>query len=156
MDTLSGNTVRHFYTLREIADWQLKAASGVGLPDLQRGFVWKPYQTENLWDSVLRGFPVGTFILASPQDAQSQKRELLDGQQRATAIAFGFFDPWAENMPTEDLWRIRWANVPILWLDLAEAENPEIKFGFRLVTRSQPWGYERKDNQEPLAVIERR
>jgi hypothetical protein len=100
MDASSTDTGRDAYTLQEIADWQLKAASGdVILPDLQRGFVWKPFQTENLWDSLLRRFPVGTFILAPSH--KSDQLELLDGQQRATAIAFGFFDPWAPDFANQ-------------------------------------------------------
>jgi hypothetical protein len=158
MHALSTHTDRTAYTLQEIADWQLKGASGdVILPDLQRGFVWKPFQTENLWDSLLRRFPVGTFILAPSPNPRSDRLELLDGQQRATAIAFGFFDPWVDDSPTEGLWRIRnSADIPILWLDLEATDNAEITFGFRLLTRSQPWGYERKDNQTPLTAVERR
>lgn len=33
------------------------------LPTIQRGFVWKPYQIENLWDSLARNFPIGAFIV---------------------------------------------------------------------------------------------
>ena len=68
MDAHSNSGNGTSYSLREIADWQLKGSSaGVTLPDLQRGFVWKPFQTENLWDSLLRRFPVGTFILRHPK-----------------------------------------------------------------------------------------
>ena len=37
------------------------------LPPIQRGFVWKPYQIENFWDAILRGFPVGCFIAKKRQ-----------------------------------------------------------------------------------------
>ena len=155
MDAHPTQNSRATYTLKEIADWQLKAASGdVTLPDLQRGFVWKPFQTENLWDSLLRRFPVGTFVLAPSQNDTSNTFELLDGQQRATAIAFGFFDPWAADSASGNFWRVH--DIPILWLDLRQPDNAEIKFAFRLLTRSQPWGYERKDNQTPLTATDRR
>ena len=32
------------------------------LPNVQRDFVWKPSQIENLWDSLLRRFPISAFI----------------------------------------------------------------------------------------------
>ncbi|MGD9639609.1 MAG: DUF262 domain-containing protein, partial [Alphaproteobacteria bacterium] len=51
------------YSLQNIKKWQFDAESKVKLPDIQRGFVWRPYQIENLWDSILRGFPTGSFLL---------------------------------------------------------------------------------------------
>ena len=32
------------------------------LPSLQRKYVWKPKQIENLFDSLMQGFPIGTFF----------------------------------------------------------------------------------------------
>lgn len=32
------------------------------LPAIQRKFVWKPKQIENLFDSIMRGYPIGTFL----------------------------------------------------------------------------------------------
>lgn len=58
----------------------------ITLPTVQRGFVWRPSQIENLWDSLLRGYPIGAFVFA-PTD--SSTLELLDGQQRLTAICLG-------------------------------------------------------------------
>ncbi len=159
MDAQSNKKSGNSYALKEIADWQLKRTSGdVILPNLQRGFVWKPFQTEDFWDSLFRRFPVGTFILAPSQKNRSDTFELLDGQQRATAIAFGFFDPWVADSGHQGLWRIRnSADIPILWLDLRPPDkNAEKRFVFRLLTRSQPWGYERKDNQTPLTASDRR
>ena len=47
------------FHLKEIASWDKSI-----IPDLQRGLVWKPRQMELLWDSILRGFPIGSFIFA--------------------------------------------------------------------------------------------
>jgi uncharacterized protein with ParB-like and HNH nuclease domain len=33
----------------------------VALPMIQRGFVWKPNQIIELWDTLLRGMPIGSF-----------------------------------------------------------------------------------------------
>ncbi|MGC8552539.1 MAG: DUF262 domain-containing protein [Phycisphaerae bacterium] len=80
-------------SLAEIAEWQLdprKAMLKVGLPKLQRGFVWKPSKVINLWDSILRGFPIGSLLLSKIGDIDSSQVKsdqywLLDGQQRATS-----------------------------------------------------------------------
>lgn len=41
----------------------------VGLPDLQRPFVWKDNKVRDLLDSMLRGFPIGYIMLwQSPTD----------------------------------------------------------------------------------------
>lgn len=46
--------MKDFFTLQEIADWQLhNDKSQVELPSIQRGFVWKSKQVEDLWDSIL-------------------------------------------------------------------------------------------------------
>ena len=48
------------YTIDEIAKWE--ANREVDIPALQRGLVWSPRQVELLWDSILRGFPIGAFV----------------------------------------------------------------------------------------------
>jgi len=50
------------YTITEIANWP--ATEFAELPKVQRGFVWKPNQIEVFWDSLLRGYPVGAFVLS--------------------------------------------------------------------------------------------
>lgn len=83
------------FSLKEIAGWQLnKCNCKVELPTLQRGFVWKPKQIEDLWDSLLRGFPIGSFLLSKTKD---NNYHLMDGQQRATAIFLGFFNPYLDS-----------------------------------------------------------
>jgi hypothetical protein len=149
-------------TLREIAAWQVpEALDGpppiiATLPALQRGAVWKPQQIEAIWDSMVRGFPVGAFMLTPyDQDRGQQKpryqqpgvanptHHLLDGQQRSTAIALGFLNPWV----AEDV-------KAVLWVDLAEPpESSDMDFVFRVVTRSHPWGYRRSD---PSRTIEKK
>ena len=34
------------------------------LPPIQRGFVWKPKQIVDLWDSLLRGMPIGSLMVS--------------------------------------------------------------------------------------------
>src|ERR1035437_6184672 len=78
------------YTLTQISLWA--ESKQVALPTVQRGFVWKPSQIENLWDSLLRGYPVGSFVLSydGSSNGSNAPLDLLDGQQRATAICLGF------------------------------------------------------------------
>lgn len=73
----------------------------IGLPDLQRPFVWKDNKVRELFDSMLKGYPIGYIMLwESPADYESKKstigdnsktyeepKELvIDGQQRLTAL----------------------------------------------------------------------
>lgn len=54
----------HALSLRDIAAWQIEGIfdsnekAVADLPALQRSAVWKVQQIEELWDSVLRGFPI--------------------------------------------------------------------------------------------------
>ncbi|KAF3978772.1 MAG: DUF262 domain-containing protein [Methylococcales symbiont of Iophon sp. n. MRB-2018] len=36
---------------------------GFWLPNIQRNFVWKEYQTERLFDSLMRDYPIGTLLV---------------------------------------------------------------------------------------------
>ena len=35
----------------------------LSIPPIQRGFVWKPKQIQDLWDSLLRDMPIGSILL---------------------------------------------------------------------------------------------
>jgi hypothetical protein len=142
-------------SLKDIAAWQISGIQPdnpelrAALPALQRGAVWRAPQIEDLWDSVLRGFPVGAFLLAPYQSDKGVKdlayagpesrtvaptHHLLDGQQRSNAIALGFLDPWAPGVIHP---------LPAaLWVDL-EPPDPKDRreVVFRVLTRSHPWGY---------------
>ena len=85
------------------------------LPALQREFVWKPEQIERLFDSIMKGYPIGSFLFWNVQNENINKYEfynilkeyhqrdarhntkinishkdsvtaILDGQQRTTSI----------------------------------------------------------------------
>jgi hypothetical protein len=129
------------FKLDDIADWP--ANGFVELPKVQRGFVWKPYQIEDLWDSLLRKYPVGAFVF---NVASNGKIQLLDGQQRATAITLGF-----------DHKTFKGSEKHIkIFIDLELPENDARKYYFRVITESHPWGYQRKPNNKPLDSDEKR
>lgn len=72
----------------------------IGLPDLQRPFVWADSKVRNLFDSMMKGFPIGYVMLwASPADYTNTKSIgvgdkqfkrpddlVIDGQQRLTSL----------------------------------------------------------------------
>jgi hypothetical protein len=78
--------------LQELDDGEL------GLPDLQRPFKWKSVKVRDLFDSMYKGFPVGTLLLwKNSEDTKTRKigtnkkqnktdTTILDGQQRLTSL----------------------------------------------------------------------
>ena len=71
----------------------------IGLPDLQRPFVWKDSKVRELFDSMLKGYPIGYIMLwespanyedrkstigANQKMYQEPKELVIDGQQRLT------------------------------------------------------------------------
>lgn len=149
-------------SLREIASWtpgvcdDVKPEIRASIPALQRGLVWKPEQNEMLWDSILRGFPIGAVVLTKWSDKLKKTAEaadatithhLLDGQQRCHAIALGFTDPFTEEKASN-----RKAVETILWLDLNPTfeRNSTRNFLVRATTTAHPWGYRPDDAATPL------
>lgn len=72
----------------------------IGLPDLQRPFVWPDSKVRDLLDSMLKGYPVGYIMLWSSPDEYGNAKHIgdnektykepddlvIDGQQRLTAL----------------------------------------------------------------------
>lgn len=130
------------FSLKEIASWP--ETREVILPNVQRGFVWKVSQIENLWDSLLRGYPVGAFVL-TPNKLENGRFEMLDGQQRATAICLGF------NKTTYKKTKYR------VFIDLEQpASTDNREYYFRVITPSHPWGYQKTDNTKTLTSDNKR
>lgn len=85
------------YTLQSLMDGI--AHGTIGLPDIQRPFVWKNTKVRNLFDSMYRGYPVGYFLFWSSGAGEDgrvigtdQKQRttpsllIVDGQQRLTSL----------------------------------------------------------------------
>ena len=94
---------REFFTTmgRKVGELLNDVKNGrIGLPDLQRPFVWKDKKVRDLLDSMLKGFPIGYVMLwESPygfenktqignntKDFISSSDLVIDGQQRLTAL----------------------------------------------------------------------
>jgi len=69
----------------------------IGLPDIQRPFVWKNWKVRDLFDSMYRGYPVGYLLLwqnglvddrvIGTENKQKPPRlVIVDGQQRLTSL----------------------------------------------------------------------
>ena len=75
----------------------------IRIPQFQREFVWTKQQTAKLIDSIIKGFPIGTFIFWETNDTMRTVRSIgnaelpelrvgetsqfvLDGQQRITSL----------------------------------------------------------------------
>jgi len=86
---------------RKVGDLLTDVCTGrIGLPDLQRPFVWKDNKVRDLLDSMLKGFPIGYVMLwESPLNYDNTshigkndkafttpKDLVIDGQQRLTAL----------------------------------------------------------------------
>jgi hypothetical protein len=105
------------------------------LPAIQREFVWKPEQIERLFDSLMQGYPFGTFLFWKVDATSSKKFKfydfvlnyhqrdaahcpelgkihheivtaVLDGQQRLTALNIGLRGSMAVKQPN------KWWNNP--------------------------------------------
>lgn len=78
----------------------------IGLPDLQRPFVWADSKVRDLFDSMLRGYPIGYVMLwESPVNYDEKKSSIggnkkiyeepkelvIDGQQRLTALVAAMY-----------------------------------------------------------------
>lgn len=135
-----------------LEDW-MKWASGqadatphVVLPMIQRGAVWAPHKLLDIWDTLLRGMPIGA-MMASETVAgvsiitmrENGTREstlgdisLIDGQQRTLSMLAG----WPQGLANP-------LRPVAIWLDLTDAAQGEYLFRLWATTKAQPYGYAR-------------
>lgn len=84
------------YTLNKLI--QDIDAGEIGLPDIQRPFVWRPTRVRDLFDSMYKGFPVGYLLFWANAGANGHRQIgtdakkvvprllIVDGQQRLTSL----------------------------------------------------------------------
>ena len=90
----------------------------------QRPFVWTALDVEALWTSILRGYPLGAFLLWRPKGGAIHSRPtlgpialnpddraslILDGQNRLVTIAWSMTDPdedLPDGLPGSELFRV--------------------------------------------------
>ncbi len=125
--------------------WPCAKKPVFGIPPLQRSAVWKPKQVVDLWDSLLRGLPIGMFYLleqTDPRDLKAGQKithveapgyDLLDGQQRLRALRIGING--YEGLAPEE--------KRCLWVEFIDPnKNLGKHFRLRITTKSQPFGYD--------------
>lgn len=108
------------YSLKGL--YEMKKSGSIGIPAVQRGLVWEPSKIVNLWDSLVKGYPIGIFQCYNDS---SGAKALIDGQQRLNAICLGF-----ENSEQATMW-------------VAEKDDGEPVF--MVCTKRHPWGYQREE-----------
>lgn len=142
------------------------------LPAIQREFVWDTYQIERLFDSLMRDYPISTFLFWEVEkknineyqfyefvheyherdnthnpkaniDGESGITAILDGQQRLTSLYIGLKGTYAYKLP-----RKRWDNDSAfpkrkLCLNLlAPSKNGDLEYDFQFLTKKE---YEQTD-----------
>lgn len=137
------------------------------LPAIQREFVWKTEQIEKLFDSLMRDYPISTFLFWNVEKGQVSKFQfynflkkyherkqrhntkvdltgdedvvaILDGQQRLTSLYLSLRGSFAEKLPY-----YRWDSEHAfpekkLYLDLlAPAKSQEMMYDFQFLTSQE-------------------
>lgn len=119
----------------------------IGLPDLQRPFVWKDNKVRDLLDSIMKGYPIGYIMLWSSPDDYTRKGHIgldekaykqpeklvIDGQQRLTALLAAL-----KGVPVKD----------------KDYKNRSIKISFNpLTSKFEVWTAAYNKNPEWISVI---
>ena len=131
MATLDNLSKNYSSLIQEIESGQIK------IPQFQRNFVWEKAQSAQLLDSMLKGYPIGTFIfwrtdeelravrnignIKLPTQGQNEfVNYVLDGQQRITS----FFAAIKGSQVERD--RKRVDDFSTIYVDLSASQDEEI------------------------------
>jgi len=136
------------------------------LPAIQREFVWSEEQIERLFDSIMRGYPIGSFLFWKVSKESVKKYQfyefireyrqgkthnkkadlmgdeeiisILDGQQRLTSLYIALKGSYTSKIPYK-----RW-NAPNAFVEkylylnlLKELEDEEKKYDFRFLSEEE-------------------
>lgn len=112
----------------ETYSYKALAELNIDIPAVQRGLVWKPEQVGNLWDSIADNIPIGSFLAYR----SGEKLQLLDGQQRYTAIRYGINCALKGKSSAEYKFRI--------WVAIDKTSKGS-QLIFMTCSESHPWGY---------------
>ncbi|OGQ55781.1 MAG: hypothetical protein A3J24_08780 [Deltaproteobacteria bacterium RIFCSPLOWO2_02_FULL_53_8] len=129
----------------------------VALPVIQRGSVWKPKQIIDLWDSLLRGMPMGS-LMYSPMPANILVRK-VGGQvlEKAKAGTIGLIDGQQRTLAMLIAWNHAGERMDRrIWVDFSDKPGDENLFRFHVTTKNQPFGFQKASPSTKLPLGERR
>lgn len=162
-------------TIKEVTD-SIRRREFV-LPAIQREFVWDTNQIEHLFDSIMQGYPVGSFLFwkvlkenntkfqfydfirdfhektnkhnrVSEINKENNLIAILDGQQRLTSLYIGLHGSYSYKMPRKRRDNPTAYPKRYLYLDLlAESEEFDVKYDFLFLTEDEV----REDNEAGVA-----
>jgi uncharacterized protein with ParB-like and HNH nuclease domain len=150
------------------------------LPAIQREFVWDTYQIERLFDSLMRDYPISSFLFWEVEkkniknyqfyefvreyherdnthnpkaniDGESGITAILDGQQRLTSLYIGLKGTYAYKLP-----RKRWDNDSAfpkrkLCLNLvAPSKDSDLEYDFQFLTKKE---YKQNDENHVWFIV---
>lgn len=137
------------------------------LPSIQREFVWDTYQIERLFDSLMRDYPISTFLFWKVEKQRikdfqfyeflknyhertsrhnskadlSQEEDViavLDGQQRMTSMYIGLTGSHARKMPYYSWNNDKAFPKKHLYLNLLKkADDIELEYEFRFLSKEE-------------------
>ncbi len=137
------------------------------LPSIQREFVWSTNQIETLFDSLMRDYPIGTFLFwevdktkvtdfqfyeflkkyHEKNNRHNQKFDppdnqdvvaVLDGQQRMTSLYLALVGSYAYRMPSKARNNPNSYPERTMYLNLLkESDDSEVRYDFRFLTKEE-------------------
>ena len=112
--------------MQEVKCFKIRELHGkFNIPAVQRGLVWDAARICNLWDSIAKGYPIGSFIAYKNENGL----QLLDGQQRLNSLLIAFGKN-ANNIEADSR----------LWVKIKSNEGND-SLGFMVCTPNNPWGF---------------
>ena len=137
------------------------------LPAIQREFIWKPAQIARLFDSLMRGYPIGSFLFWNVEQHGCRKYKfyrfldhyheqenrhntyfdttgdvgvtaILDGQQRLTSLYIGLRGSYAQKKKYKRRNSSDAYPIRRLYLNLEKkGDDVDLKYDFRFLTKEE-------------------
>ena len=139
------DTKKYVDLISDISHWVIK------VPKFQRDFVWSIEDTAKLLDSILKGYPIWTFILwetnerlneikdiwnleLPPTPAGMKVQYVLDGQQRITSLYAAY-----KGARIQKQWEKKITDYSEIYVDLSV--DPEDEDNQIIVAEKPEWAY---------------
>jgi Protein of unknown function DUF262 len=128
----------------------------VALPLIQRGSVWKPKQIIDLWNTLLRGMPLGSMMF-SPMPAGIEVRKIdKNTMEKTPSGAIGLIDGQQRTLAMLIAWKIGESMDRRIWVDFADKPSVEHLFRLHITTKNQPFGFQKASPNSKLSLSDRR